>query len=76
MPYSSVEHVNISSSGNFEAQLTLPPLCHDSLQMFSNGTVIQMTVVLSPPDVDRFSRTLRARGMVRYYHFRADYVFY
>ncbi|KAF8267847.1 hypothetical protein EI94DRAFT_1801158 [Lactarius quietus] len=63
VPYSSVEHVNISSSGTVAAQLGLPPLCHDSLQMLSNGAAIQMTVVLSPPDVERFARTLRVRGM-------------
>jgi len=73
VPYSSVEYVDISSSGTVAAQLALPPLCHDSLQMLSNGAVIQMTVVLSPPDVERFARTLRARGMVRCYHtYRAE----
>ncbi|KAH9001638.1 hypothetical protein EDB92DRAFT_85898 [Lactarius akahatsu] len=63
VPYSSVEHVDISSSGIVAAQLALPPLCHDSLQILSDGAVIQMTVALSPPDVQRFAKTLRARGM-------------
>ncbi|KAH9063711.1 hypothetical protein EDB83DRAFT_797798 [Lactarius deliciosus] len=63
VPYSSVEHVDISSSGIVTAQLALPPLCHDSLQMLSDGAAIQMTVALSPPDVQRFAKTLRARGM-------------
>jgi hypothetical protein len=67
VPYSSVENVDISSPGTVVAQLSLPPLCHDSLQMLSNGAVIQVTVVLSPPDVERFARALRARGMVRHY---------
>ncbi len=68
VPYSSVDCVDISSSGTIAAKLALPPLCHDSLQVFSNDSVIWMTVVLSPPDVERFERTLRARGIVRYYH--------
>ena len=73
MPYSSVEHVDISSSGTVATRLALPPLCHDTLQMLSDDVVIQMTVMLSPTDVERFSRTLRARGMVRCYHCWAEY---
>jgi hypothetical protein len=68
VPYTSVEHVDISTSGTVVAKLALPPLCHDSLRMLSDGAVIHMTVVLSPPDVERFARTLRARRMVRFYH--------
>jgi hypothetical protein len=67
VPYSSVEHVDISTSGAIVAKLALPPLCHDTLRMLSDGTVVQMTVVLSPPDVERFTRSLRARRMVRFY---------
>ena len=67
VPYNSVENVDISSLGTVVAQLSLPPLCHDSLQMLSNGAVIQVTIVLSPPDIERFARALKARGMVRRY---------
>ena len=70
MSYSSVEDVDISSSGTVAAQLALPPLRHDSLQMLSDGAAIQMTIVLPPSDVERFARALRARTreMVRRYH--------
>lgn len=68
VPYSSVDHVHISSSGIVVAKLAFPPLCHDTLRMLSDGAVIQMTIVLSPSDIERFARTLRARRMVRFYH--------
>jgi hypothetical protein len=69
--YDSIDHVDISSSGTVVAQLLSPPLCHESLQIVTNYTVIQMTIMISPQDVEHFVRILRARGMVRAYALQA-----
>lgn len=62
--YDSIDQVDISSSGTVVAQLLSLPLCHESLQIVSDHAAIQLTIVISPQDVEHFVRTLRIRGMV------------
>lgn len=69
--YDNIDHVDISSSGAVVAQLSSPPLCHESLQMGSNHASIRMTIMVSPQDVEHLVRTLRVRGMVRGYPLKA-----
>jgi hypothetical protein len=69
--YDSIDRVDISSSGTVVAQLLSPPLCHESLQIVTNYTAIQMTIMIFPQDVEHFVRTLRVRGMVRAYVLQA-----
>ena len=69
--YDSIDQVDISSSGTVVAQLLSLPLCHESLQIVSDHAAIQLTIVISPQDVEHFVRTLRIRGMVRAYTFQA-----
>ncbi|KAI0303473.1 hypothetical protein B0F90DRAFT_1376604 [Multifurca ochricompacta] len=63
VPYDSMRYVDISSSGSVTAELLSPPLCHQPLQIVSSEAAILMTIVLSLPDVGRFVKTLRIRGM-------------
>jgi hypothetical protein len=69
--YDSIDHVDISSSGTVVAQLLSPPLCHESLQIVSKNVAIQMTIIVSPQNVEHFVRTLRVRGMVSAYTLQA-----
>lgn len=65
VPYDSIRHVDVSSSGTVVAQLLSPPQCHESLQVISDDAVIEMTIMIFPKDVEHFVRTLRIRGVVR-----------
>jgi hypothetical protein len=64
VPYDSMCHVDLSSSGTAIVELSSPPQCHESLQVSSNDSAITMTVMISQEDVEHFIRTLKIRGMV------------
>jgi hypothetical protein len=64
VPYDSMRHVDVSSSGAIVVELSSSPQCHESLQVVSDNSVIKMTVMIAQTDVEHFIRTLRIRGIV------------
>jgi hypothetical protein len=64
VPYDSMRHVDVSSSGAVVVELSSPPQCHESLQVVSENSAIKMIVMIAQNDVEHFIRTLRIRGIV------------
>jgi hypothetical protein len=64
LPYDSIVHVDLSSSGTVVAQLLSPPQCYETLQVMSNNVAITMTIMIASDDVKHFVKTLRIRGVV------------
>jgi hypothetical protein len=64
VPYDSMRHIDVSSSGAVVVELSSPPQCHESLQVVSDKSAIKMTVTIAENDIEHFIRTLRIRGIV------------